>query len=185
MFECRTLIPVVMRHSVQCTSLSILPTIFSQLDKGLSKTNSSHHIVPEVAHLINSDLAETTVTECGAASVTITTLDNLQTVVAPWRKDDDEKSETESESEEEEEAAEEVPGMSLKPTEVKKVVIGSKEKKAINKAAMEQLHKSKAYKSKERMKAKKQKTASRWKKKMPSKKDKHKKRTGGGNPNGK
>ena len=135
--------------------------------------------------MINSDLAETTVTECGAASVTITTLDNLQTVVAPWRKDDDEKSETESESEEEEEAAEEVPGMSLKPTEVKKVVIGSKEKKAINKAAMEQLHKSKAYKSKERMKAKKQKTASRWKKKMPSKKDKHKKRTGGGNPNGK
>ena len=148
------------------------------MDKGLSKTNSSHHIVPEVAHLINSDKADTMVTECGDASVTITTLDSLQAVVAPWRNEKEEESE--SESEEEEKATEEVPGMSLEAPEVERVFIGSKEKKALNKSAMEQLHQSKAYKTKERMKAKKQRATSKWKKKMPSKKAKHSKRMGGG-----
>ena len=144
----------------------------------MSKTNSSHHIVPEVAHLINSDQADTMVTECGDASVTITTLDSLQAVVAPWRNEKEEESE--SESEEEEKATEEVPGMSLEAPEVERVMIGSKEKKAMNKAAMEKLHQSKAYKTKERMKAKKQRATSKWKKKMPSKKAKHSKRMGGG-----
>eukprot|EP00092_Neocalanus_flemingeri_P017659 GFUD01019102.1.p1 GENE.GFUD01019102.1~~GFUD01019102.1.p1 ORF type:complete len:220 (-),score=90.49 GFUD01019102.1:55-714(-) len=152
----------------------------AKLDKGMSKKNSSHQIVPEVAHLINSDLAETTVTECGAASVTITTLDSLQAVVTPWREGDEEKEDTDSESEEEECATEEVPGMSLNPSEVTKVVIGSKEKKAINKEAIKQLHQSKAFKDKEKLKAKKQRSATRWKKKMPSKKQKHQKRAGRG-----
>ena len=150
----------------------------------MSKNNSSHHIVPEVAHLINSDLAETTVTDCGAASVTITTLDNLHTVIAPWRKDE-ETADTDSEEEEEIGATEEVPGMSLKPAaEVKKVTVGTKEKKAINKAAMAKLHSSKAFKDKERIKAKKQRSANSWKKKMPSKKAKHQKRNGGGGKQG-
>ena len=145
----------------------------------MSKTNSSHHIVPEVAHLINSEQADTMVTECGDASVTITTLDSLQSVVTPWRKDEEEEDDSEEEEEQEDVVEEELPGMSLDAPPVEKVLIGSKEKKALNKAAMSQLHKSKAFKAKERMKAKKQRTASRWKKNKLSKKAKHNKKIGG------
>ena len=112
----------------------------------MSKTNSSHHIVPEVAHLINSDQADTMVTEVGDASVTITTLDNLQSVVTPWR-DEEEQDNSEEEEEKEEATEEEMPGMSLETPAVEKVMIGSKERKAVNKAAMAQLHKSKAFKA--------------------------------------
>ena len=145
----------------------------------MSKTNSSHHVVPEVAHLINSEQADTMVTEVGDASVTITTLDSLQSVVTPWRNEDEEDN-SEEEEEEEEVTEEEVPGMSLETPAVEKVMIGSKERKAVNKAAMAQLHNSKAFKAKERMKAKKQRTASRWKKNKLSKKAKHTKKMGGG-----
>ena len=112
----------------------------------MSKTNSSHHIVPEVAHLINSEQADTMVTECGDASVTITTLDNLQSVVTPWRKNEEED-DSEEEEEQEDVIEEELPGMSLNAPAVEKVQIGSKEKKALNRAAMSQLHKSKAFKA--------------------------------------
>ena len=139
--------------------------------------------MPEVAHLIHSDLAQTTVTECDTASVTITTLDSLANISAPWRKESKEQSEEEEESSEEEEEKEEVPGMSLKPTPtVEKVVIGHKEKKAIAKAAVVQLQKSKAYQTAERLKAKKQRNQQRFreKNKQLSKKAKHMKKIGGG-----
>ena len=150
-----------------------------------SKGNKSHEIVPEVAHLINSDLATSTTTELDTASVTVTTLDNLADIAAPWRakqKEEEENSEEEVEDTDDEgEDEEEIPGMSLKPKqmEVEKVVIGSKEKKAINKAAVKELQKSKAFKAKERMKAKKQRNASRFKKKTLSKKAKYLKKTQG------
>merc|ERR1712156_199840 len=50
---------------------------------GMSKKNSSHQIVPEVAHLINSDAAQTLVKDIGGASVSITTLDSLKKAAAP------------------------------------------------------------------------------------------------------
>ena len=129
--------------------------------------------------MINSDQADTVVTECGDASVTITTLDSLQAVIAPWRKDADEEEEDSDDDEEEGTVKEEeVPGMSLEAPAVEKVLIGSKERKSLNKAAMEQLHNSKAFKTKERMKAKKQRNSSKWKKHMPSKKAKHSKKMG-------
>jgi len=60
----------------------------SKLEKGgMSKKNSSHHIVPEVAHLINSDAAQTMVKDIGGASVSITTLDSLKQAASPWHRD--------------------------------------------------------------------------------------------------
>ena len=138
-----------------------------------SKGNKSNEIVPEIAHLI--DKGSSTTTEMDTASVTVTTFDNLSDLAAPWRKEetaDNEEEEDRSEEESEEEE-EEVPGMSMKPAAVEKVVIGTKEKKAINKAAVRELQKSKAFKAKERMRAKKQRNESKFKKKTLSKKDKH------------
>ena len=54
--------------------------------------------------------------------------------------------------------------MSMKPAAVEKVIIGSKEKKAINKAAGRELQKSKGFKTKERMRVKKQRNESKFKK---------------------
>ena len=172
--------------------------IVIQLEKGaLSKKNSSHHIVPEVAHLINSDAASTMVSrfgfatfssgmmqvkDIGGASVSITTLDSLKKPATPWHDNvnTDDSSEDGEESEEDEE---EVPGMSLKKKEEEVVPfkVGDKERKAINRLyhsirfslftdcvifrmAVSQLHKSKAFKAKEALKAKKQRNAARWKK---------------------
>merc|ERR1712046_250893 len=119
----------------------------SKLEQGgMSKKNSSHQIVPEVAHLINSDAAQTLVKDIGGASVSITTLDSLKKAATPWH-DNANRDDT---SEEEEE---EVPGMSLKQKKVKQEAVpfqvGEKEKKAINRMAVSQLHKSKAFKAKE------------------------------------
>merc|ERR1712243_39037 len=113
-----------------------------------------------MGHLINSDLAETTVKD----------IDGSSKAAAPWRKDEDQDS-TE-EVEEEEEIEEEMPGMSMKAKapEVVPVKIGIKEKKAINRAAISQLHKSKAFKTKEALKAKKQRNAARFKKEKKSSK---------------
>jgi len=139
----------------------------SKLEKGgMSKKNSSHHIVPEVAHLINSDAAQTLVKDIGGASVSITTLDSLKKAASPWH--DNANADDSSEDEEEEtEDEEEVPGMSLKKKKEEEVVpfkVGDKERKAINRMAVSQLHKSKAFKAKEALKAKKQRNAARWKK---------------------
>jgi len=149
-----------------------------------SKGSKSNKICPEIAHLINTDQANTTVQQIDNASVTVTTFDSLEEAAAPWRKDTTEEVE-ESEEEEEEEEVEEVPGMSLKPskneteTETEKVVIGTKERKALNRAAIKKLQESKAFKTKEKLKAKKQRNASRFKKKTMSKKNKHLKKIGG------
>ena len=56
---------------------------------------------------------------------------------------------------------------------VERVVIGTKKKKAINKASVRELTKSKALKARERMRAMKQRNESKFKKKTLSKKDKH------------
>lgn len=153
----------------------------AKVEKGMSKTNSSNHIVPEVAHLINSNLADTTVSDCGDASVTITTLDSLQAVATPWRQESDNES---SESDDDDDQKqEEMPGMSLTAPEVNHVVIGCKEKKALNRAAMNQIHKSKAFKAQERIKAKKQRNMNRFKKKKLSKKAKFLKKIGAGKSN--
>jgi len=140
-----------------------------------SKGNKSNEIVPEIAHLIENNKGSSTTTEMDTASVTVTTFDNLSDLAAPWRKEEtaDNEEEEEDSSEEESEEEEEVPGMSMKPAAVEKVVIGTKEKKAINKAAVRELQKSKAFKAKERMRAKKQRNESKFKKKTLSKKDKH------------
>merc|ERR1712004_863783 len=139
----------------------------SKLEQGgMSKKNSSHQIVPEVAHLINSDAAQTLVKDIGGASVSITTLDSLKKAATPWH-DNANRDDTSEEEEDENEEEEEVPGMSLKQKKAKQVVpfqVGEKEKKAINRMAVNQLHKSKAFKAKEALKAKKQRNASRWKK---------------------
>ena len=116
----------------------------------MSKKNSSHHIVPEVAHLINSDAAQTMVSwifsshldlysgltqvkDIGGASVSITTLDSLKKAATPWHDivNPDDSSEDDEEAEDEEE----VPGMSLKKKKEEEVVpfkVGEKERKAIN-----------------------------------------------------
>ena len=139
-----------------------------------SKGNKSNEIVPEIAHLIENNKGSSTTTEMDTASVTVTTFDNLSDLAAPWRKEETaDNEEEEDSSEEESEEEEEVPGMSMKPAAVEKVVIGTKEKKAINKAAVRELQKSKAFKAKERMRAKKQRNESKFKKKTLSKKDKH------------
>jgi len=143
----------------------------SKLEKGgMSKKNSSHHIVPEVAHLINSNAAQTMVQEIGGASVSITTLDSLKKAATPWHDivNPDGSSEDDDDEEAGEGEEEEVPGMSMKKKkegqEVVPFKVGEKERKAINRLAVSQLHKSKAFKAKEALKAKKQRNASRWKK---------------------
>ena len=144
-----------------------------------SKGNKSNEIVPEIAHLIESNKGSSTTTEMDTASVTVTTFDNLSDLAAPWRKEEEDNGAEEDSSEEEEEEEEEVPGMSMKTATVEKVVIGTKEKKAINKAAVRELQKSRAFKAKERIKAKKQRNESKFKKKTMSKKDKHLRKTKG------
>ena len=130
-----------------------------------SKGNKSNEIVPEIAHLIENNKGSSTTTEMDTASVTVTTFDNLSDLAAPWRKEETaDNEEGEDSSEEESEEEEEVPGMSMKPAAVEKVVIGTKEKKAINKAAVRELQKSKAFKAKERMRVKKQRNESKFKK---------------------
>ena len=86
------------------------------------------------------------------------------TYVTYCRKEETADNEEEDSSEEESEEEEEVPGMSMKPAAVEKVIIGSKEKKAINKAAGRELQKSKGFKTKERMRVKKQRNESKFKK---------------------
>merc|ERR1712150_279847 len=144
----------------------------SKMEK--SAGNKSNQICPEIAHLINTEQANTTVKQIENSSVTVTTFDSLEAATAPWKLNQ------KSESEEEDEA-EEVPGMSMKPsrTDVEKVVIGTKERKAINRAAVKKLQESKAFKTKERLRAKKQRNASRHMKKTMSKKAKHLKKIGG------
>ena len=146
-----------------------------------SAGNKSNMICPEIAHLISSDLANTTTDQIDNASVTVTTFDSLEAAAAPWRKQTTENEESEGEEEEEEEEEEELPGMSLKPAQAttEKVVIGTRDKKAINRAAVKKLQESKAYKIKEQLKAKKQRNANRFKKKTMSKKTKHLKKIGG------
>merc|ERR1711934_588851 len=143
-----------------------------------SKGNKSNEIVPEIAHLIENNKGSSTTTQMDTASVTVTTFDNLSELAAPWRKEETEENEQEEDSTEEEE---EVPGMSMKSATVEKVVIGTKEKKAINKAAVRELQKTKAFKAKEKMRAKKQRSESKFKekKKTLSKKDKHKRKIKG------
>ena len=141
-----------------------------------SKANKSNEIVPEIAHLIENNKGSSTTTQMDTASVTVTTFDNLSELAAPWRKEETEENEEEEDSSEEEsEEEEEVPGMSMKSATVEKVVIGTKEKKAINKAAVRELQKTKAFKAKEKMRAKKQRSESKFKEKRKtlSKKDKH------------
>merc|ERR1712203_298637 len=58
-------------------------------------------------------------------------------------------------------------GMGKKKKKEEEVVpfrVGDKERKAINRMAVSQSHKSKAFKAKEALKAKKQRNAARWKK---------------------
>merc|ERR1739844_90480 len=140
-----------------------------------SKGNKSNEIVLEIAHLIENNKGSSTTTQMDTASVTVTTFDNLSDLAAPWRKEETEENEQEEDSSEEESEEEEVPGMSMKSATVEKVVIGTKEKKAINKAAVRELQKTKAFKAKEKMRAKKQRSESKFKekKKTLSKKDKH------------
>ena len=138
-----------------------------------SKGNRSNEIVPEIAHLIENNQGSSTTTEMDSASVTVTTFDNLADIAAPWRMKDDNEEEEESDEEDHEEDEEELPGMSLKPASVEKVVIGSKERKAINRASIKELQTSKAFQAKERIKAKKQRNAARFKKKTLSKKAKY------------
>merc|ERR1712087_113296 len=153
----------------------------SKMEK--SAGNKSNQICPEIAHLINTEQANTTVKQIDNTSVTVTTFDSLEAATAPWKLNlhKEEESEDESEEEEEEEETEEVPGMSMKPSqpETEKVVIGTKERKAINRAAVKKLQESKAFKTKERLRAKKQRNASRHMKKTMSKKAKHLKKIGG------
>merc|ERR1712241_262268 len=108
--------------------------------------------------------SKTTVTDIGDHSVSVTSLEDLSSMAAPWRKDHDEE-ESESEDEEIEEAEEaELPGMDLKqkPAEKKeKVYLDAKERKSINKSAIKMLHTSKAFKAKEKIKAKKMRNSAR------------------------
>merc|ERR1711874_202182 len=142
-----------------------------------SAGNKSNQICPEIAHLINTEQANTTVKQIDNTSVTVTTFDSLQAATAPWKLDLNQKDESEEEEEEdqEEEETEEVPGMSMKPSrpEIEKLVIGTRERKALNRAAVKKLQDSKAFKTKEKLRAKKQRNASRHMKKTMSKKAKH------------
>jgi hypothetical protein len=49
------------------------------------KVSKAHSIVPEIAHLINSEAADVSFTDFGTHSVAVTTLDSLEKVAAPWR----------------------------------------------------------------------------------------------------
>ena len=146
-----------------------------------SKGSKSNKICPEIAHLINTDQANTTVQQIDNSSVSVTTFDSLEAVAAPWRKEEEEEEESADEEEEEEDAEEELPGMSLKESkkDTEKIIIGTKERKAMNRASIKKLQESKAYKIKEKLKAKKQRNASRFRKKTMSKKNKHLKKIGG------
>ena len=146
-----------------------------------SAGNKSNQICPEIAHLINTDQANTTVKQFDNTSVTVTTFDSLEAATAPWKLNLHPEEESEEESEQEEEETEEVPGMSMKPSrqDTEKVVIGTKERKALNRAAVKKLQESKAFKTKEKLRAKKQRNASRHMKKTMSKKAKHLKKIGG------
>jgi ribosomal RNA-processing protein 17 len=55
----------------------------TKLDK--VKVSKAHSIVPEIAHLINSEAADVSFTDFGTHSVAVTTLDSLEKVAAPWR----------------------------------------------------------------------------------------------------
>ena len=68
-----------------------------------SKGNKSNEIVPEIAHLIESNKGSSTTTEMDTASVTVTTFDNLSDLAAPWRKEEEDNGAEEDSSEEEEE----------------------------------------------------------------------------------
>jgi len=153
----------------------------SKMEK--SAGNKSNQICPEIAHLINTEQANTTVKQFDNTSVTVTTFDSLEAATAPWKLNlqQEDESEEESEEEEKEEETEEVPGMSMKPSrpDTEKVVIGTKERKALNRAAVKKLQDSKAFKTKEKLRAKKQRNASRHMKKTMSKKAKHLKKIGG------
>ena len=139
-----------------------------------SAGNKSNQICPEIAHLINTDQANTTVQQFDNTRVTVTTFDSLEAATAPWKLDLRQEEGSEEESEEEEET-EEVPGMSMKPSrqDTEKIVVGTKERKALNRAAVKKLQESKAFKTKEKLRAKKQRNASRHMKKTMSKKAKH------------
>ena len=145
-----------------------------------SKGNKSNMICPEIAHLIDSEHASTTVSQFDNASVTVTTFLDLEAAAGPWRTQTS-LNEEESEDEEVEEVEDELPGMSLKPIQEEKVkvTIGNEDRKALNRSALKKLQESKAYKIKEKLKAKKQRNASRFKKKTMSKKAKHLKKIGG------
>ena len=147
-----------------------------------SKGNKSNMICPEIAHLIDSEHASTTVSQFDNASVTVTTFHDMEAAAAPWRTQTSlNEEESEDEEVEEEEVEDELPGMSLKPIQEEKVkvTIGNEDRKALNRSALKKLQESKAYKIKEKLKAKKQRNASRFKKKTMSKKAKHLKKIGG------
>ncbi len=61
--------------------------------------SKAHSIVPEIAHLINSEAADVSVTDFGNHSVVVKTLDSLEKVAAPWRN----AANTDQEEEEEKE----------------------------------------------------------------------------------
>eukprot|EP00088_Acartia_fossae_P065381 TRINITY_DN8060_c0_g1_i1.p1 TRINITY_DN8060_c0_g1~~TRINITY_DN8060_c0_g1_i1.p1 ORF type:complete len:247 (-),score=79.68 TRINITY_DN8060_c0_g1_i1:21-740(-) len=152
-----------------------------------AKKGKAHQIVPEIAHLIETNQTETAVTDFGSHSVSVTTLDSLDKLSAPWRRkeeeeDDDSEGEDnakEDNNDEEEDEEDELPGMSLKSkakpsASTVSSMVDPKERKQINQAAIKQLHSSKAFKAKERLIAKKQSTKARFakgKKKLPKKRD--------------
>eukprot|EP00088_Acartia_fossae_P024098 TRINITY_DN25074_c0_g1_i1.p1 TRINITY_DN25074_c0_g1~~TRINITY_DN25074_c0_g1_i1.p1 ORF type:complete len:225 (+),score=53.48 TRINITY_DN25074_c0_g1_i1:46-720(+) len=142
-----------------------------------SKKSKAHQIVPEIAHLIDTDQSETNVTDFGSHSVTVTTLDSLEKINNPW-KSDNKNSESDGEDGTDEDVAsdEELPGMSLKPSRKKDPelvnVVDNKEKKAINRAAVKQLQSSKAFKANQKIKSKKQSKEARFgRKKLKKKRD--------------
>merc|ERR1712071_161164 len=119
----------------------------------------------------------TTVTDMGSSSVSITTIDSLEKLSAPWRKQDsDDESDMEEEIQEEVEEEEELPGMSLKKSALKTTVVSvvdPKERKQINRSAVRALHSSKAFKAQERLLGKKKSTKARFSrgKKLKKKRD--------------
>lgn len=90
-----------------------------------------------------------------------------------YQENDDEDDDEDEEPTVEE--AEEVPGMSLKSAPATRIVsvVDPKERKQINKAAIKELQASKAFKAKERIRAKKQSTVARFSrgKKLKKKRD--------------
>ena len=90
-------------------------------------------------------------------------------------QDDEDGEEDEEEGNGVDDAEEELPGMSLKSTPNTRIVsvVDPKERKQINKAAIKELQSSKAFKAKERIRAKKQSTVARFSrgKKLKKKRD--------------